>query len=147
MLQISTDFSGYGQGSESYTRESFQEVAERMNLSSEELDIMFTALDSDGDGIITHSDLICESPRLKSTPVHRKPDTCEKYKHPFKDPASDFRVLSTEWLVRLLCLKEFYFLNSTKQPSRHWSFCIRKKTDPSFERYDVQFRTNFIAKW
>uniref|UniRef100_A0A8W8NPJ8 EF-hand domain-containing protein n=1 Tax=Magallana gigas TaxID=29159 RepID=A0A8W8NPJ8_MAGGI len=96
MLQISPDFSGHGQGSESYTRESFREIAERMNLSSEELDIMFTALDSDGDGIITHSDLICESPRLNSTPVHRKPDTSENYKHPFKDIASDFRVLSTE---------------------------------------------------
>lgn len=102
MLQISPDFSGHGQGSESYTRESFREIAERMNLSSEELDIMFTALDSDGDGIITHSDLICESPRLNSTPVHRKPDTSENHKHPFKDIASDFRVLSTEWLVKLI---------------------------------------------
>lgn len=102
MLQISPDFSGHGQGSESYTRESFREIAERMNLSSEELDIMFSALDSDGDGIITQSDLICESPRLNSTPVHRKPDTSENYKHPFKDIASDFRVLSMEWLVKLI---------------------------------------------
>lgn len=121
MLQISPEFSVYGQGSESYTRESFQEIAEKMNLSSEELDIMFTALDSDGDGIITHSDLICESPRLNSTPVHRKPDTSEKYRHPFKDIASDFRVLSTEWLVQLIARSlKFCSWNFRKQKRMAW---------------------------
>lgn len=92
-----------------------------MNLSSEELDIMFTALDSDGDGIITHSDLICESPRLNSTPVHRKPDTSEKYRHPFKDLASDFRVLSTEWLVQLIARSlKFCSWNFRKQKRMAW---------------------------
>lgn len=102
MLQISPEFSAVGAGDGSFTRESFQGIAEKMNLSSEELDIMFTALDTDGDGVITQSDLICESPRLKSTPVHRKVQSSEMQRNPFQNLASDFRVLSTEWFVWLL---------------------------------------------
>ena len=102
MLQISPEFSAVGAGDGSFTRESFQGIAEKMNLSSEELDIMFTALDTDGDGVITQSDLICESPRLKNTPVHRKVQSSEMQRNTFKNLASDFKVLSTEWFVFLV---------------------------------------------
>ena len=102
MLQMSSDLTTYGlDGNESYTRESFHEIAEKMNLSSEELDIIFTAVDTDGDGIISKKDLICESPRMNSTPTHRMAEVSGKFRHPFKNLASDFSVLSTEWLVSL----------------------------------------------
>lgn len=99
MLQMSREVTEYGL--ESYTRDSFNGIAERMNLSSEELDIIFTAVDTDGDGIINKSDLMCESPHFNSTPIRRKTDLSGKSKHPFKNLASDFSVLSTDWLVSL----------------------------------------------
>nr|XP_022342071.1 ras and EF-hand domain-containing protein homolog isoform X6 [Crassostrea virginica] len=114
MLQISPEFSAVGAGDGSFTRESFQGIAEKMNLSSEELDIMFTALDTDGDGVITQSDLICESPRLKSTPVHRKVQSSEMQRNPFQNLASDFKVLSTECQEQVCDL--YQQLHASDQP-------------------------------
>lgn len=80
----------------------FWEIVERMNLFSEELDIMFMVLDSDGDGIIIYSDLICEFFCLNSILVYCKFDMFENYKYFFKDIVLDFRVLFMEWLVKLI---------------------------------------------
>ncbi|XP_063401210.1 ras and EF-hand domain-containing protein homolog isoform X5 [Mytilus trossulus] len=54
-------FSDVGED-ESYTIDSFRHVADRLNLSSEELQTIFSAVDSDDDGVITKKDLCSPSP-------------------------------------------------------------------------------------
>lgn len=58
---------------ESYTKDSFRHVADRLNLSSEEFEAVFAAVDSDDDGVITKKDLCAPSPRsTRKNPTTRE---------------------------------------------------------------------------
>ena len=59
---------------ETYTKDSFRHVADRLNLSSEEFETVFAAVDSDDDGVISKKDLCAPSPRpSRRSPVERLP--------------------------------------------------------------------------
>lgn len=59
---------------ECYTKEALKGFGDKLNLSSHELDIIFSAIDSDDDGIIRKSDILNGNSSSKtSTPRQRTP--------------------------------------------------------------------------
>lgn len=70
-----TVYSDFGED-ESFTKDSLRHVADRLNLSAEEYNTIFDAVDSDNDGVITKRDLCTPSPsprRKRREPVTRLP--------------------------------------------------------------------------
>ncbi|KAK3101207.1 hypothetical protein FSP39_001755 [Pinctada imbricata] len=106
-----------------YTKKSFQEVASHLNLSSEEVEIMFSALDSDDDGVIRKSDLTFESPRHNSTP--RQSNAAEDpdlptYSPAFDSLANNFAVLNQECQEQVIDL--YQHLHASEYPELLQSF-------------------------
>ena len=82
------------------TRKSLSKIKKDLNLTEEELDIIFKALDSDEDGIITASELREKSHSENFMVFEKCPDEVEV----LPELSEDLTLLDADWSVFRKCL-------------------------------------------